>query len=144
MHKLRTEQNGFTLVELLLVILIIGILAAVAIPSFLDQQNKGRDAAAMTTLATAYRAIEIYRVDNGTYCTASVNDLAAIAPMLHQASSLAIDACGTSDPDGYTLTIDSVSSPHTTFGLILDSTGFLHHTCSPAGKGGCHNDGSWG
>jgi type IV pilus assembly protein PilA len=144
MRKLRTDERGFTLVELLLVILIIGILAAVAIPSFLDQQNKAHDAAATTTLATAYRAIEIYRVENGTYCTAQLSDLGAIAPMLRQASTLTLDACGSSDPQGYTLTVDSASQGHTTFGLSIDGSGALHHTCSPAGKGGCHSDGTWG
>jgi prepilin-type N-terminal cleavage/methylation domain-containing protein len=144
MRKLRTEETGFTLLELLLVILIIGILAAVAIPSFLDQENKANDAAATTTLATAYRAIEIYRLENGTFCSAQASDLATIAPMLKQASTLTVDACGGSDPNGYTLTVASASQGHTTFALMLDGNGTLHHTCSPAGKGGCHSDGTWG
>jgi type IV pilus assembly protein PilA len=144
MHKLRRDESGFTLVELLIVMLIIGILAAVAIPAFLDQQNKAHDAAAETTLATAYRAMEIYRVDNGTFCTAHPSDLAAIAPMLRQASTLTVNPCAGGDPQTYTLTIDSASQGHTTFGLELDGSGVVRHTCSPAGKGGCHADGSWG
>jgi type IV pilus assembly protein PilA len=144
MRRLRTDERGFTLIELLLVILIIAILAAVAIPSFLDQQNKAHDVAAETTLATAYRAMEIYRVDNGTYCTANVSDLGAIAPMLRQATTLTVDPCGSADPQGYALAIDSTSNDHTTFGLVLDSAGTVHRTCSPAGVGGCHADGSWG
>ena len=144
MRKLRTEEGGFTLIELLLVVLIISILAAVAIPSFIDQQNKAKDAAAVTTLSTAYRAMEIYRVDTGTVCSAHVSDLVAIAPMLAQASNLTIDACGSGNNEGYNLSVTSASNPTTTFGLHLSSAGQLTHTCAPAGKGGCHNDGTWG
>jgi prepilin-type N-terminal cleavage/methylation domain-containing protein len=144
MQRLRRDQAGFTLVELLLVILIVAVLAAVAIPSFLDQQSKANDAAAITQLSTAYRAIEIYGVANGTYCTAQVSDLVAIAPMLSQADSLTIDPCGSGDPDGYTLTVMSASHADTTFDLSRDSTGALHRTCTPAGQGGCNTDGSWG
>jgi prepilin-type N-terminal cleavage/methylation domain-containing protein len=40
------RQHGFTLIELLLVIAIIGIIVAIAVPTYLDQRSKGRDAAA--------------------------------------------------------------------------------------------------
>jgi type IV pilus assembly protein PilA len=71
LHKLREErEGGFTLIELLVVIIIIGILAAIAIPIFLQQRNKGYDAAAKSDLKGMQIAEETYLTDYNTYTTA--------------------------------------------------------------------------
>lgn len=59
------DQHGFTLVELLVVLLVIAILAGIAIPVFLAQRNKGRIAAAQRSLKDAALAAEAYGTDNG-------------------------------------------------------------------------------
>src|SRR4051794_41774882 len=70
-RKRLNSDEGFTLVELLVVILIIGILAAIAIPSFLNQKGKGEDAAAKSSARSAQTALETYYTDNQTYdCSA--------------------------------------------------------------------------
>src|SRR5690625_5224507 len=62
------EDKGFTLVELLVVIVIIGILAAIAIPMFLNQRQKGWRAQVESDLKNAAIAAETYAVDNnGSY-----------------------------------------------------------------------------
>jgi type IV pilus assembly protein PilA len=142
MSKLRTGEGGFTLVELLVVILIIGVLASIAIPSFLGQRAKANDAGAITALRTARTAIEVYRTDHGSYCGADVGALVAVEPTLRQSSSLAVDACNSSNPAGYTLLIVSDSQSGTTFGSTL-ANGREQRTCNPAGTGSCHADGSW-
>ncbi len=58
------SESGFTLVELLVVMLILGILAAIAIPSFFNQRDKARDADAKATAKTAQTAIETYATEN--------------------------------------------------------------------------------
>jgi type IV pilus assembly protein PilA len=70
LHKLREErEGGFTLVELLIVIIIIGILASIAIPIFLNQRNKAYDAAAKSDLKGMQVAEESYLSDFSTYTT---------------------------------------------------------------------------
>ncbi|MFN2421643.1 MAG: type IV pilin protein [Gemmatimonadota bacterium] len=66
-------SRGFTLVELLIVVVVIGILAMIAIPRFASTKGKGYDAAAKTDLRNAMTAQEAYYADYQTY--ASDDDL---------------------------------------------------------------------
>ncbi|HET7483575.1 MAG TPA: prepilin-type N-terminal cleavage/methylation domain-containing protein [Actinomycetota bacterium] len=61
----RQRQDGFTLVELLVVVVIISILAAIAIPIYLRQREKGWTAQVQSSLKNAATAIEAWAVDNG-------------------------------------------------------------------------------
>ena len=61
------EDSGFTLVELLVVVIIIGVLAAIAIPVFLNQRQKGYDAHAQSDLRNMANAEETYLTDYFVY-----------------------------------------------------------------------------
>lgn len=62
-----TEKKGFTLIELLIVVAIIAILAAIAVPNFLEAQTRSKVARVKADLRTYATAMESYRVDHNRY-----------------------------------------------------------------------------
>ena len=74
MRALHTKK-GFTLIELMIVVAIIGILAAIAIPNFLRFQAKSKQSEAKTNLGSIGTTAESYRVEKDTYVISSLNDL---------------------------------------------------------------------
>lgn len=67
MRKLFTNKKGFTLIELMIVVAIIGILAAIAIPNFLAYQCKAKQAEAKSALGNVRTSQEAYRAEQDTY-----------------------------------------------------------------------------
>lgn len=67
-----TREHGFTLIELMVVVAIVAILAAIALPSFADQMRKSRRAEAVSSLQDAQLRLERWRVDHKDFTGSGV------------------------------------------------------------------------
>ena len=67
----RRRHTGFTLVELVIVVLVLGIITAVAAPKMFDTANDARDSATRQSLTVLRDSIELHRAQNGAYPTAA-------------------------------------------------------------------------
>ena len=62
-------MRGFTLIEIMVVIVILGVLAALVVPRVLDRPDDARIVAAKSDIATIMQALKLYRLDNQRYPT---------------------------------------------------------------------------
>jgi prepilin-type N-terminal cleavage/methylation domain-containing protein len=110
----RNTKSGFTLIELLIVVAIIAILAAIAVPNFLEAQTRAKVSRVKADIRSIVTAIEAYHVDNNSYPEGSDNPnnydpafvayLGALAPGYYALRTRDADPTKVAGRDFYTLT----------------------------------------
>ena len=142
-QKLRQRsqsESGFTLVELLVVMLILGLLAAIAVPSFFNQRDKARDADAKAGVRTAQTAMETYATDNGgSYSGATVAILEGIENTLND-----VNLAPAPVVTATTYTVSATSDTGNVFNIARAADGTVSYTCTTGGQDGCPTGGNWG
>jgi len=101
-RKLRgSNEKGFTLIELMIVIAIIGILAAIAIPNFVSYRQRSYNSSAQSDVKNAMTTQEAYFVDNAIYGN-SLTKLTGAG--FKQSSNVSFYVNTTASATGYTMT----------------------------------------
>ncbi|OEE76107.1 type IV pilin protein [Vibrio genomosp. F6] len=80
-HSNKKLQKGFTLIELMIVVAIIGVLSAVAIPAYKSYVTKSELASGATTVRNLLTNIDMYQQENGTYVGMTLADVGASQTM---------------------------------------------------------------
>jgi type IV pilus assembly protein PilA len=125
-HRLQhgREEEGFTLIELMVVVLIIAILIAIAIPTFLGARSRAQDRAAQSSLRNTLAAAKTIFTDAETYASATTTALQAAEPSLVFVASATASggANNLSVNPGTTTFIAAAKSSSGTCFLIQDNT----------------------
>ncbi len=79
-RNLRHREAGFTLIELMVVIVILGLLAGLILPRFIGESDKAKQQTARTQIAILETALKMYKLDNGSYPTTEQGLKALVEP----------------------------------------------------------------
>jgi type IV pilus assembly protein PilA len=123
------EDEGFTLIELMVVVLIIAILLAIAIPTFLGARDRANERAAQSSLRNALTAAKTIYTDSQVYTDATTTALFGVEPSLTYVGSSA------SSDDFKKVSVDS-SQPSQWTGAVLSKNSVCFFIRDASGSGG--------
>lgn len=119
------KQKGFTIVELLIVIVVIGILAALVITTFSGVQNRARDTERETDIKALHGQLEAYYADNGGY--PSLTDFNTAS--WRATNMKGLDAEALKDPDGTAQTLAAAAAANV-YSYVVTPAGCATDACT--------------
>lgn len=132
----RREDKGFTLIELMVVVLIIAILLAIAIPTFLGAQNKAKDRSAQSSARNALTNAKTIYADGGVYYDAVDLPLAAMVAKLTLAEpSLTFVVAPAPSLDAKTVSVLTVDKD-TWYAAVFSDTNTCFYVMDSVATGG--------
>ena len=122
LRKRTQDDQGFTLIELMVVVLIIAILIAIAIPTFLGLRRRAQDRAAQSDLRNGLTAAKAFYTDNETYTGFDAAQGELIEPSLNWTVAADPDYVEITGVAAQELTLERVSASTATFCIADSST----------------------
>lgn len=109
MHHQRSSRDGFTLVEIMVVVVIIGLLAALALPQFQKVRTSSQDKAIMNNLRALAGAADQYYLENGV-TTVARSELIGFNSYVKNLATVAFEAYPDNFTQGVTITVTNVAN----------------------------------
>jgi type IV pilus assembly protein PilA len=109
---MNTKNKGFTLVEIMIVVVIIGLLASMAIPAFQKVRTNSQDKAILNNARQLSAASDQYYLENGV-STVTISDLIGPTTYIKALNSVAKETYPLAFTQGITITVQSVAGART-------------------------------